>query len=382
MKKLFPICALGLALAFATGCQHPGARFDPYTPIKLATTNAIAFQGLTVTNQVSSDLLQPPGQLFTLGPGDRLEIEVMGDPTSRSVTAVGPDGKIYFNLLPGMDVWGLTLPEAEALLEKELAQYFRNQQPRVSLTLRAVESRRLWVLGRVQSPGIYYMTNNPTLLEALALAGGMLNYTVASDLSAVGANDDTADLARSFIVRHGRLLPVNFERLVAEGDLSQNIYLQPDDFIYVPPLTAREVYVIGAVGQSRAVPYVEGLTMASAIADAFGTVREAYLSHVAIVRGSLTEPKVAIVDYKDVIKGEIPDVLLQPHDIVYVPYQPYRYLRRYVNLIMDTFVSSVAINEGVTSVSGPAAQPTGVFIPFGSRISVTPSPLPTPGLIQ
>ena len=198
MKKLFLICALGLALAFATGCQHPGARFDPYTPIKLATTNAIAFQGLTVTNQVSSDLLQPPSQLFTLGPGDRLEIEVMGDPTSRSVTAVGPDGKIYFNLLPGMDVWGLTLPEAEAMLEKELAQYFRNQQPRVSLTLRAVESRRLWVLGRVQSPGIYYMTNNPTLLEALALAGGMLNYTVASDLSAVGANDDTGRSGAQF----------------------------------------------------------------------------------------------------------------------------------------------------------------------------------------
>jgi protein involved in polysaccharide export with SLBB domain len=205
---------------------------------------------------------------------------------------------------------------------------------------------------------------------------------VARDLSTVGVNDDTADLHRSFVIRHGKILPVDFHRLIAEGDLSQNIYLQPDDFIYVPAATAQEVYVIGAVGQPRAVPYKEGMTMASAIADCFGTVREAYLSHVAVVRGSLTEPKIAIVDYNGVIKGETRDVLLQPHDIVYVPFEPYRYLIRYANLIVNTFVSSVAINEGVRSVAGNQASPTGVFIPFGSRISVTPNPAGTPGLIR
>jgi len=42
---------------------------------------------------------------------------LIGDPASRTITVVGPDGKLYFNLLPGVDVWGLTLTDAKARLE-------------------------------------------------------------------------------------------------------------------------------------------------------------------------------------------------------------------------------------------------------------------------
>lgn len=361
---------VGLALVLLTGCQHPGPRFDPYAP---NARNAADFRGVTITNQINSDLLQPPTTPFTLGPGDEIEVHLMDELGTTNIDKIGPDGKIYFNLLPGVDVWGLTIPQAQALLEKQLSQFIRNQ-PRVSITLRGVESRKIWMLGRLQSPGVYFMTNNMTLLEAISLAGGTLDLAASRDLGTVGAVDPTADLRRSFIIRKGQLLPVDFQRLIAQGDLSQNIYLEPDDFIYFPPAVARNVYVIGAVGQPRAVPYLEGMTMVSAIASAAGTIREAYLSHVAVVRGSLAEPRVAIVDFKDVIRGQTPDVLLQPQDIVYVPFEPYRYLRRYVNLILDTFVSSAAINAGVRVVSpNTPFTPAGVFIPVGSRITVTPT---------
>jgi polysaccharide biosynthesis/export protein len=381
MKKnlLLIILQAGLALLLLTGCQHPGPQFDPYA---LAGRSAVGFQGITLTNQINPAWLRPPTAPFTLGPGDQIELEMMEDSASTNLDVVGPDGKIYFDLLPGLDVWGLTLPQTEALIEKQLSQYVRNQ-PRVSVTLRGVESRKIWMLGRLQSPGVYFMTNAMTLLEAVALAGGTLDLAASRDLGTVGAIDSTADLRRSFIVRKGELLPVDMQRLIAQGDLSQNIYLEPDDFIYFPPLTARNVYVIGAVGQPRAVPYLEGMTMVSAIASASGTIREAYLSHVAVVRGSLAEPKVAIVDFKDVIRGRVPDVLLQPQDIVYVPFEPYRYLRRYVNLIMDTFVSSVAINAGVRAVSPNSSSAAGVFIPLGSRITVTPTTgAPATGFVQ
>ena len=230
------------------------------------------------------------------------------------------------------------------------------------------------MLGRVQSPGIYAMTNATTLLEAFAMAGGGATVSTTRDVGSAGANDDLTDFSHSFIVRKGKLLPVDFNALIVNGDLSQNIYLEPDDFLYFPPATAREVYVIGAVGQPTAVPYMEGMTMATAIANCLGPVKEAYLSHVAIVRGSLNDPKVAIVNYKDVITGQVPDVVLQPHDIVYVPYEPYRYLVRYVNLIVNTFVSSVAINEGVTAVDKNAPTATGVFIPVGSGVTIVSPP--------
>lgn len=367
MKTFFFACWLGLLLLSMAGCQHPGPRFDPYANTAGMTLD---LQSVTITNKIDPGWLKPPTEPFTLGPGDRLEIELIDDLTTRTVATVGPDGKIYFSLLPGIDVWGLTLPQAQARLEKELTQFYK-QQPRVALTLRGVESRRVWLLGRLQTPGVYYMTNSPTLLEAVALAGGTLNYAGTRDLSASTSTDEMADLRRSFIIRKGRLLPVDFERLITQGDLSQNIYLEPDDFVYFPPATARQIYVMGAVGQPRAVPYREGMTMAAAIADSFGTVKDAYLSHVAVVRGSLSEPKIALVDYRDVAKGAVRDVILEPNDIVYVPYAPYRYLSKYADLIVSTFVSSVAINEGIRAVGQPSSGAAGVFIPIGSRITVS-----------
>jgi polysaccharide biosynthesis/export protein len=370
MKIHMPFWWVGLALIFMVGCQHPGPRFNPY---QQNASRTLDLQSVSLTNNINPEWLKAPTAPFTLGPGDRLEIELMDDVASRTVVVVGPDGKIYFNLLAGIDVWGLTLPQAKALLEKELAQFYR-QQPRVALTLRGVESRRVWLLGRLQTPGVYYMTNSPTLLEAISLAGGTVSLAGTRDLSVSTSLDEMADLRRSFIIRKGRILPIDFDQLINHGDLSQNIYLEPDDFIYFPPATARQVYVIGAVGQPRAVPYMEGMTMAGAIANAFGTVKDAYLSHVAVVRGSLTEPKIALVDYGDVVKGTVRDVVLQPNDIVYVPYAPYRILTKYADLILNTFVSSVAINEGIRAVSSGPALPAGVFIPVGSKISVSPAP--------
>jgi polysaccharide export outer membrane protein len=174
-------------------------------------------------------------------------------------------------------------------------------------------------------------------------------------------------------------LPVDFHRLLNEGDLKQNIYLQPDDFVYFTPSYAREVHVIGAVFQPKAVPYTEGMTVAAAIAGAYGTVKDAYLRHVAVLRGSFNEPQIAIVDYNAIVHGAAPDMELEPNDIVYVPFAPYRYLRKYVDIILNTFVSSVAINAGTSAVIKGGAQGAGIFIPIGSGVQIIPPPAPPIG---
>jgi hypothetical protein len=75
------------------------------------------------------------------------------------------------------------------------------------------------------------------------------------------------------------------------------------------------------------------------------------------------------VNYYDIVKGKTPDVVLEPNDIVYVPLTRYRYLRKYLDVALDTFVSSVAINEG-TKITTPSNIP-GITIPAGSTI-ITP----------
>lgn len=370
------------------GCQSHRPKYSesdlavPGPGARVASSRASSKVSVTLTpvnlpNSIDSNWLKPPTDAFTIGPGDRLELEIMGEPASKALTVVAPDGKIYFNLLPGIDVWGMTMPQAKAALEKAMGQFVRTP-PQISMVLRGVESRRIWILGRVQAPGVYPMAGPMTLLEAISLAGGTLSLSGFQNQSVAGIGEELTDLRRSFVIRQGKLLPIDFQRLLAQGDLSQNIYLQPDDFVYFPATTAREIYVLGAVQQPRPVPYTEGMTVAAAVASAYGTLNGAYMHHVAVVRGSLSQPQIAIIDYKRVIRGEAEDMTLEPHDIVYVPFSPYRYIQRYAEIILNTFVSSAAINAGSKAVLKQPTGGAGIFIPVGSGIQVIPPVAPPP----
>ena len=355
-------------VAILSGCSSTKPRFKDVADEPSATNT------VTLPNRFDPNWLRPSTNLFTLGPGDRIEVELIGDTNSLTQTFVCPDGKIYFNVLGGVDVWGRTLTETKQLIEAQLTNYVRNE-PKVSVSLREVESKRVWMLGRVQAPGVYPLHGPTTLLEGLAVAGGTLSLIGQREVPLSTAVEELADLQRSFIIRKGQMLPIDFDRLMNHGDLSQNIYLEPDDFVYLPPATAKDVFVIGAVAQPRSVGYTENLTLAGAIAGAYGTIHDSYLSHTAIVRGSLSKPQITIVDFNEIQRGRAPDVALQPHDIVYVPYTPYRYVEKYAQIILNTFAASVAINAGSSIILRQPAQPAGIFIPVGSRISVMP-PLP------
>ena len=360
---------MGLALM---GCQARPPSPPPPQPL-----NSSIVASYVATNRIDPAWLLPPKEKFTLGPGDRVEIQVTGDVASKTVTIVGPDGKLYFDLLPGLDVWGLTLAQTRSLIEKEYSQYVR-EPPQVTVILREVASRHIWILGRVQAPGVYPMTGPITLLEAISSAGGTMSLTSYRDQEAAGVGEELADLKRSFVLRNGKFLPVNFERLLLQGDLSQNIYLQPDDFIYFPSAAARDVYVMGAVTEPRLVAYHDGLTVAGAVAGGYGTLKEAYLSHVAVVRGALTQPQLTVVDLKSILHGQAADVPLQAGDIVYVPLSPYRYIDHYLEVILDTFVSSAAINAGTSLIGVPNSGAAGIFIPVGSGVTVIPPSSPPP----
>jgi protein involved in polysaccharide export with SLBB domain len=362
------------------------ARTQPPPP---SFAPATVFEPATVADRVTVDpsLLQRPTTDFRLGPGDQLEIEVLGDIATRARTTVGPDGKIYFYILPGIDVWGATLAEARERIVKELQKYVREEQP-VSVTLRDVQSQRVWLLGRLARPGVYAMAGPTTLLEAIAEAGGPAPATAgamtltptaamgatgpagpsprgssaltgASAVPAMmmigtntrGASDEAGDLGRAFIVRQGKMLHVDFQRLLREGDMTQNIYLQPDDMVYLPSGSTGNIHVLGAVGMPKAIDYTGRVTLAQAVAQAGGAIRGAYLTNVAIVRGSLTQPKVATVDFEAIQNGTAPDVVLEAADIVYVPDSPQRVLTRYVDLILNTF----AARSAPTRVPGPPA---------------------------
>jgi protein involved in polysaccharide export with SLBB domain len=279
---------------------------------------------------------------------------------------VGPDGKAYYSILPGLLVWGLTLAETKELLETSLEEYIL-VRPEISVTLRSVASQRIWILGNVQQPGVYVLDMPRTILEAVSGAGGVVTVP--------GNSQELGDLANSFIMRDGQLLQVDLERLFHLGDLSQNVYLQPGDYIYIRPAVAREIFVLGAVLYPNVVPHGAKASVVSAIASVGGPVRYAYLQRVAVIRGSIANPSIALVNYRDMIRGKAPDVRLQPGDIVYVPFVPWQKLLQFGEVILNEFVRTVALNEGIRA--GGGTQSVNVTVGGGSPTTAPPPPPPT-----
>lgn len=352
MNRLLPFFAV---LFSACAIPQKVKRFDARNS-SAVTASSAAFERTIRQEPIKPEWLKPPQKAYALGPGDKLEIEILGETGSRADTFVTPDSKVYYNLLPGLDVGGKSTAQLQQEMETLLKKFYK--QPQVSVTLRDVISQRVWVLGRVNSPGMYPLKRPLRVLDAVSLAGGLFTSRFT------GTTEELADLKHSFMMRSGKMMPVDFEKLIREGDLSQNIYLEPDDFLYLPSSLTNEVYVLGAVTEPRPIGFMNEMNLMAAIGRGLGIQPGADLSRVSIIRGSLTEPQIATVDANAIMNGKATNVLLEPGDIIYVPgpgtFSPGGFLHDAVN----TFVRLVSANEGGRA-GAASAEPVGVNVNIG-----------------
>lgn len=345
MRKLPPLLGFVSSL-FLAGCAT-------VTQPTLSLPETVEFSSVAPADRPDPTLLEPSREPFRLGVGDLIEIEVLEVGGTRRVCRVMPDGKIYYDLLRGFKAEGLTTAQLKTQLAEELTAHYRS--PQVGVILRGINSRKVWVLGRVNTSGLYALNQPTTVLEALARAGGLFSSRFS------GTTEELADLKHSFLVREGELMPVDFYALLREGDMSQNIYLQDGDYIYLPSALSKQVFVLGAVNKPRAVGFMDQVTLVSSIASAFDVLPTAHTRRILIVRGRFTDPQVAVVDYEAIRRGAAPDVPLEPGDVVWVPASPWNNLAAYTELVLNTFVRTVAANEGAR-FAVPNADKIGIDI--------------------
>jgi polysaccharide export outer membrane protein len=313
----------------------------------------------------AEDLVPPKGD-FRLGVSDSVEIELMNVANARQICKIMPDGMLYYLMLHGIKAEGLTLPELKTQIQNALTDLYR--QPQVTIVLREVSSQRVWVLGRVNTSGLYPLAGPMTVLEAISRAGGLFTSRFS------GTTEELADLRHSFFVRDGQFVPVDFYKLLREGDLSQNIYLKNGDYIYLPSALSNEVYILGAVRNPKAIGFNDQVTVVSAIAEAKGILPNAYSQRIVIIRGSLNKPLVATVNLNEIMHGRATDVILQPRDIVWIPNSPWDRVDSYEKVIVNTFVRTVAANEGGRAAS-EQSTPVQSAVPL-STVSTTTTAAP------
>jgi polysaccharide biosynthesis/export protein len=163
---------------------------------------------------------------------------------------------------------------------------------------------------------------------------------------------DLADFSRSFLIRGGKRISLDFEKLFQNGDLTQNIQIEPDDYLYFPSTDIKQVYVLGEVSLPGPVTFRPDLTAIGAVSARGGFNEKAYRSRVLVVRGSLNHPETFVVDTMAVVKGKALDFKLQPKDIVYVTYRPWFRAEDLLDLATTAFIQSI-ITEWVDTLVPP-----------------------------
>jgi protein involved in polysaccharide export with SLBB domain/capsular polysaccharide biosynthesis protein len=274
---------------------------------------------------------------LTLGAGDVLNFSLYGEPTLTQVgVPIGPDGRVGFLEAQDVQAAGLTVDELRARLDEELAKYRR--APRSIITPVAFNSKKYFLLGSVAREGVFTLDRPLTIVEAVARARGFQTALQRRNLVEV------ADLQRAFLARHGERLTVDFEKLFQRGDLSQNIPLAPDDYLYFPPADLKQVYVLGEVMTPGIAPGTAEASALRAIAERGGFTHRAWKKKILVVRGSLDHPQAFVVDADAVLSARAPDFKLEPDDIVYVHYRPWIRAEELLDLAATAFVQSAVIS--------------------------------------
>jgi len=365
-KRFYPsvfIMVLGAMLVSCQSVEVP--EFDPL--LESPTPDLVEFVDLKISGKLNSGHLKKPRGLYRVGAGDTLSVEELGKPQTRTTCLVLPDGKIYYGLAGEISAAGKTVEQIETALEdrlEELTQFGYIIRPVVNINILNAVSQGYTILGQVTEPGNFGLASPTTLLDAIAKSGGY---------------SDSADLQRSIVVRDNKVVPVDFEILVEHGDMSQNIYLKPGDYIFIPTESTDSVYVMGAVKGPVALPYTRQMTLVSAFASAGGPVENSFAQRTLLLRGSLREPKVAVINFNSILKGRYKNFRLRPGDVIWVPKTPWRKLKEYGNEVLDFLARSYAVRAASETFGDDDDLAISRTLDINPQFEPIPEPAPAAG---
>lgn len=247
---------------------------------------------------------------YRIGPKDLLEITVFELPELNQTVRVAEDGSITLSLLGKVAVAGFTAQGLEQRLATLLGEKYTTSGAHVTVFIK--EHQKVSVIGAVGRPGMYELVGPTTLLQAIALAGGLTSQA----------------MTEIYVYRTGgdgkqERLTVALADLTGGGNQDLNIALQPKDVVMIPIDQTLNVFVYGEVQTPGVIPYLSSkkITLLQAIAQAGGTTEWAKKSKVVIKRKDRAtgkEMKIR-VNLKSMIKGKIADIVLEEGDVVIVP---------------------------------------------------------------
>jgi polysaccharide export outer membrane protein len=237
-------------------------------------------------------------------PGDTLAISVFDEPTLPPTAIVQADGTIQYPLVGRVLVGGMSAAEAGDSLSKALQKYVRH--PNVALAVQQTGSINVLVMGNVKNSGRFALRTGSRVSDAIAVAAG------------VSTANGEYPVAR--VSQDGAMTTVSLQKLLHDGDASQNIELSDNAIVYVPGAEVIRVQVLGAVTRPGNVEVSVGDRLSMALARAGAEAgAKSDLNRIDPETGK-TLPSYEINLYQALQRGDQRyDPILRKDDKIYVP---------------------------------------------------------------
>jgi polysaccharide export outer membrane protein len=252
--------------------------------------------------------LAAPTETLLIGPGDLLHIQVVDTPELDQHPRVTDAGEVPLAGVGSVKVSGLTPSAAATVIQDRLVAARYMNHPQVLVSIDQYATQNISILGEVKAPGAYPIGTPRSILDVLALAGGL---GVAADRNIL-------------IERHGDAAhPIHYTFSNDAGRaVADQVLVNPGDTVVVP--RAGIVYVLGDVNHPGGYAMANNeskLTMLEALALAGGLTKTAKQGHARLIRkaadGTFTDRELSVGDLQT---GKLPDIAMLPGDVLYVPF--------------------------------------------------------------
>jgi len=193
---------------------------NPTRAIALTLLAASVLGGGMASAQAPPPVENPPAS-YIIGPDDVLSVLFWRDKDMSYDVVVRPDGKISLPLVNDIQAGGLTPSQLRDNVNTIARRFV--EEPSVTVVVKQINSRKLYITGQVEKPGMYPMSSGTTVLQLISLAGGLKEYIDGKRILIMRTKDGKQTI-RMF----------NYREVTSGKHLEQNIELQPGDTVVVP----------------------------------------------------------------------------------------------------------------------------------------------------
>jgi polysaccharide export outer membrane protein len=271
-----------------------------------------------VTITTDPAILYPANRDVYLWHDDLITVRLFESPDYAPTARVGLDGTIQLPLIGSVQVEGLTVHQAQALIAQKLVSAGMYRDPQVSILITESPNQTATVIGELH--GVVAIIGERRLYDVLAAVGsGGFSSTATTVVVGGGGLPSTASHIIT-INRPGVEQPITIDMGTDPAKSAEaNIPIFPRDTIVVPRVGV--VYLLGAFKTQGAIPLTQNspMTLMKVAALTGGSGFEGKESDLRIIRSVGTGRQVVRVDLKKIINGKAPDPVLQPEDIVFLP---------------------------------------------------------------